>query len=971
MIEEEKEEDLNLDSSDEDEDLQQLAGTKDKEAISQFKEQVPDIETKKVLGNIPKLFETMSIDDLPMDVKKLYQVQVNKLKSIRGFFKECFTNFTHIHSTHPILTTSLTSSLFSQLNHDAINCLMYILLDLYYSFFSGCENISKVFWKSLQLGLPWKRLARKVVKDKARLREGEKEGLGVMELVGYVMGYFREKIQQDEQIWEQSFVVYEQLVAIVWNSIFYIKLQEANFDEAVFKKILKQTVPLEKLEELTDEGGKTIESVELIDITMQAINDLQNKFKLPFPLNYYLFSKLSKSLFTSKLLKKEDIITDEEVFQIGNDLFAFMDDILNIKAPFDYIIWINMIFENFLQDYTDYTTAENKDIYSWLTIITSLLQKASVHSSKILKCRLISVDLLHVYKIHPSSPLDFTSINLQKLLFRLENSIILLPTLRITKSLLIDYKSHFENNLPTLKLILNVFKWALKLCHVFISDGFFENIFRTEILQPSGHIRVSSTLASFCRPFTLATKGLAPKEIALVEVVKGFNLDLEMQKKRYLPVFKNHLRKEKHFLGSYAATMKEMMLEDVKLHAHNLDFNEDPTSVEIWIELQKFDKLSYGLVMDGLRDQIDVWTSDKLSKIRRVVDRWYEHEIWEVDSRNKAMHSHSAVDLFKILFDTFDKIFDIIGERFFNRWHKTIKSMLDDVMFDYCSRLLDDIGDLYTFKKLFFLPNLNIKERKLSWPMMVSQRYKGKKIKLIFEEFYDEKYEIERIWLRLGSLDYLRTHLSNLAIRFLYQEKDSEKVLQTLDDYTTKVITVLWYKLTYCEFAQRIFNRLYFIDDTKKSDSEVVWSLEYLLPSIDDIMSTLHLRTSERMFGSLLPKLFEIFIELLIKYLKFYYQFVDYPELQEDQLLFKKEYKALLEYFVHEENKNSLTKKKAKELAKPFERFIQLVGMDEYTLVEEFKNAENEERQMISRILFRRKGKDANSFFNIYKSLIK
>jgi len=136
-------------------------------------------------------------------------------------------------------------------------------------------------------------------------------------------------------------------------------------------------------------------------------------------------------------------------------------------------------------------------------------------------------------------------------------------------------------------------------------------------------------------------------------------------------------------------------------------------------------------------------------------------------------------------------------------------------------------------------------------------------------------------------------------------------------------------------------------------------------------MSILNNLTSEHMFALLLPKLFTIFIELLMKYLMFYFQHVDYPELQQDDEVFRKEYKVLLNYFIHEENKDSLTKDKAKKIAEPFERFIYLVSLDEYYLTEEFKNADNDERQLISRILFRRKGKEANSFFTIYKSLIK
>ena len=485
-----------------------------------------------------------------------------------------------------------------------------------------------------------------------------------------------------------------------------------------------------------------------------------------------------------------------------------------------------------------------------------------------------------------------------------------------------------------------------------------------------GKIRLK-VLDPYSRPFTLRTEGLSENEISLVEVIKGFNNEITEQIKRYLPSFKNHLRKERHFVHSYSKEMKVVLEEEVKIQLHKLDFDNDPASVEICLELQTFDKLTNNNnLWMMLKERIDFWTSEKLSKIRRVVDRCFEHEKWEFDPKNPFFHSHSAVDLFKIMFDTFNKLYDVIGEKFFSRWNNTFRSMTDDIMFDYCSRLLDDIGDLYKFKKLFFLPNLNIKERKLTWPMLLSQRFNSKKPKIIFTEFYDEKFEMPRIWLRLGNLDYIRKQIGLFSKRFLINI-DADKILLTIDDYTNKVITVLSYKLVYWEFAQYVFNKLYFIDDTKDANSDRVLNLEYLLPSMDEIMRFLHERTSTRMFDLLLPKLFTIFIELLMQYLQFYYQFVDYPELQQDQEVFHNEYKALLAYFVQEDSKEGLNLKEAKNIAKPFQRFIYLVGLDEYNLTEEFKNADQEQRQIISRILYRRKGKDADTFFNIYKSLVK
>ena len=49
------------------------------------------------------------------------------------------------------------------------------------------------------------------------------------------------------------------------------------------------------------------------------------------------------------------------------------------------------------------------------------LNKVGNHKTKVLQCRLISIDLLHVYKV-PLEKFDFSKPNMVKLLNRIENS---------------------------------------------------------------------------------------------------------------------------------------------------------------------------------------------------------------------------------------------------------------------------------------------------------------------------------------------------------------------------------------------------------------------------------------------------------------------------------------------------------------------------------------------------------------------
>lgn len=121
-------------------------------------------------------------------------------------------------------------------------------------------------------------------------------------------------------------------------------------------------------------------------------------------------------------------------------------------------------------------------------------------------------------------------------------------------------------------------------------------MYSKEILKTAGQWRVNDVIGQFSRPYTLKTQNLSIKEIPLVEVIKGFNNELTEQNKRYLHVFQNHMRKEKHFISSYAFSMRNILKEEVELQLPKLNFDDDPVSVEILLELQKFDKLSFSNV---------------------------------------------------------------------------------------------------------------------------------------------------------------------------------------------------------------------------------------------------------------------------------------------------------------------------------------------------------------------------------------
>ncbi len=77
------------------------------------------------------------------------------------------------------------------------------------------------------------------------------------------------------------------------------------------------------------------------------------------------------------------------------------------------------------------------------------------------------------------------------------------------------------------------------------------------------------------------------------------------------------------------------------------------------------------------KSQIDEWVSEKLVKIRRVLDRCYKKGEEEVkrnsdSDSDEEYHQTSAVDMFRILFETVDKLYMVIGEAIFDKWSRSI-----------------------------------------------------------------------------------------------------------------------------------------------------------------------------------------------------------------------------------------------------------------------------------------------------------
>ena len=69
------------------------------------------------------------------------------------------------------------------------------------------------------------------------------------------------------------------------------------------------------------------------------------------------------------------------------------------------------------------------------------------------------------------------------------------------------------------------------------------------------------------------------------------------------------------------------------------------------------------------------------------------------------------VNVFYMLTETLENLYDFIGRDIFARWSKCIQVMIHDVVFEYCDIMLKGLDNLGQFKPADVLPSLNIENR--------------------------------------------------------------------------------------------------------------------------------------------------------------------------------------------------------------------------------------------------------------------
>lgn len=97
--------------------------------------------------------------------------------------------------------------------------------------------------------------------------------------------------------------------------------------------------------------------------------------------------------------------------------------------------------------------------------------------------------------------------------------------------------------------------------------------------------------------------------------------------------------------------------------------------------------------LNVIKPKLEAWLQTKLVTIREVVSRAIQFETWTPISENQ-MNSESVVNVFYMLTETLENLYDFIGRDIFVRWGKCIQVMIHDVVFEYCDVLLKGLDNL-------------------------------------------------------------------------------------------------------------------------------------------------------------------------------------------------------------------------------------------------------------------------------------
>ena len=219
--------------------------------------------------------------------------------------------------------------------------------------------------------------------------------------------------------------------------------------------------------------------------------------------------------------------------------------------------------------------------------------------------------------------------------------------------------------------------------------------------------------------------------------------------------------------------------------------------------------------------------------------------------------------------------------------------MLFDVITEYCQKTIYDMPKVFKYNRLLQVPNMQMKNRKSSWPQSYHKIYqmREKDKCVIINDFEDE---VDAFWMiaKLSNLKYAEGQIDHFKKRFFDKNEDFSDMMSTLNANMKETSTIIAYKLVYTNMRPLIFEKLYFDDDEDK-----MMTLDTLIDNLTPLMKDLKDFTDRSIFSTLMGTVLDIFTECYVDYLSVFLIQVAHENFQAPNRIIEKDVQVFMDYF--------------------------------------------------------------------------
>ncbi|CDW85886.1 UNKNOWN [Stylonychia lemnae] len=696
--------------------------------------------------------------------------------------------------------------------------------------------------------------------------------------------YFENQISSKEKEF------YKSLMGFSWTWIRLIVLKHSAYNVEQYEKELSSFIDQVELEH-HQSSQCTLEAIDFTFNAMKYVQKISKKdsFNLCFPLNYLLHQ---------------------------NIIPLYMDDGKNKNSK------LGISFQDYylnLQGFTEKILG-NKALYS----LKYLIQKLTKEHPSSVSHRIISVELIKDKQIE--EPLNyFSSSNKEpaKLLSIINNCWLMSDLCKDLFKILENYDNNFGECFNKLRLILDFASICFRQSFVFVSDGSFQQRLKTEVILKAGERKALKIMdeEEFQAPFSLSRKSqVGEQQLSkshIIDVLDRFSTELKKEEAIYQKVWDSHLQflndgdhsnknGQESAIYFFGQKMAQIIEEDLGLKLEDLDFDKDPHQMvgQIVSSLQNFDLVSKRKTLNVIRPKLESWLQNKLVSIRELVAKTMSFENWLPASEN-VNFSESVVNVFYVLNENLENLYEFLGKEIFLRWSKQGKKAGTFAI----SKKSNQVE--YTpamFNQLAGMGNKN------------------------FAASNDQSISLQKLLVRLANIDYIHERIEDLRVRFFSLSHpevsletetqnfknaveilhESAKVRTFLLVIHQSIVMYIAYKMVYIDFNDVIFYNLYIGKGQEKL---------YIKRLLQDTSKKLsNVSTQLQLIG-------------------------------------------------REVGLNRLECEQACEVVY---RFLQYMREDDQMMIGLFKSIDTDvqrNKEMISRVLYRRQTKDVDKFFDDYKTL--